>query len=96
LAERISLEELHDAWMAITPLCYVDHYARSDRKSLFIYGTCDTTFLPEYSEAMIEQIRLRRIPHKVVVLPCGHYTLGEFPFKFIDGYHISAFLLRSL
>jgi hypothetical protein len=45
---------------------------------------------------MIKQIRLRRIPYKVVALPCGHYTPGEVPFKFFDGYHISAFLLKSL
>jgi hypothetical protein len=96
LEGRISLEELREAWMAITPLCYVDHYARNERKSLFIYGTCDTTFLPEYSTAMIEQIRRRQIPHKVVALPCGHYTLGEVPFKFIDGYLISSFLAKSL
>ncbi len=96
LAGRISLEELRDCWMSITPLCYVDQYARSIRKSLFIYGKCDTTFLPHYSEAMLEQIRLRNIPHRVVALPCGHYTLGEVPFKFIDGYHICSFLLRSL
>ncbi len=95
-AGRIDLTELRDAWMAITPLCYVDHYAKSHRKSLFIYGSYDTTFLPEYSEAMLEEIRRKQIPHKVVVLPCGHYTLGEVPFKFIDGYHICAFLLRSL
>lgn len=96
LAGRISLEELRESWLSISPFCYVDHYARSDRKSLFIYGTCDTTFLPQYSEAMIEQIRLRKIAHRVVALPCGHYTLGETPFKFIDGYHICSFLLRSL
>jgi hypothetical protein len=45
---------------------------------------------------MIEQIRRRQIHHKVVALPCGHYTLGETPFKFIDGYYISSFLLKSL
>jgi len=33
---------------------------------------------------------------KVVELPCGHYTLGESPFKFIDGYQICSFLLRNL
>jgi hypothetical protein len=96
LEGRISLDELRDAWMAITPACYIDDYARSERQSLFIYGTCDTTFLPEFSEAMIERVRERGIPHKVVVLPCGHYTLGEVPFKFIDGYQICSFLLKSL
>ena len=33
---------------------------------------------------------------KVVVLPCGHYTMGESPFKFMDGYHIINFLKRNL
>jgi hypothetical protein len=92
----IELDQLRDAWMAITPLSYVDRYAQSDKSSLFIYGTCDTTFLPKYSEAMIEQMRLRRVPHKVVVLPCGHYTLGEAPFKYLDAYHICSFMLKSL
>ena len=45
---------------------------------------------------MVEQIRMRRIHNKVVALPCGHYTLGEAPFKYIDGYHICSFLLKSL
>jgi hypothetical protein len=93
---RIGLEQLRVSWEAITPRTYIDRYAAMEKKSLFIYGTCDTTFLPEYSEAMIEEARRRRLAHKVVVLPCGHYTLGKAPFKFVDGYQICAFLLRSL
>jgi hypothetical protein len=30
------------------------------------------------------------------VMPCGHYTLGESPFKFVVGYQICAFLKRNL
>ncbi len=93
---HISLDQLRDAWKVITPLSYVDRYAQYQRQSLFIYGNYDTTFLPEYSRAMIEQVRLRKIPCKLVVLPCGHYTLGETPFKYIDGYHICSFLLKTL
>jgi hypothetical protein len=93
---RIDLEQLRGAWKAITPLSYVDHYACQTKKSLFIYGTYDTTFLPVYSRAMIDAVRERRIPFTVKVLPCGHYTLGETPFKFIDGYYICSFLLKSL
>ncbi len=93
---HISLSELRDAWRAITPLTYVDRFTKRAKKSLFIYGTCDTTFLPEYSRAMIDQMRLRQADHKVVVLPCGHYTLGEMPFKFIDGYQICSFLLKAM
>jgi hypothetical protein len=96
LEGNISLAQLRDAWKAIAPLSYVNRYAQYERESLFIYGTCDTTFLPEFSEAMIEQVRLRKIPYKLVVLPCGHYTLGETPFKYIDGYHICSFLMKTL
>jgi hypothetical protein len=97
LEGRIPLERLRAAWLSITPLSYLDLYAQhADKRSLFIYGTCDTTFLPEYSVAMIEEARSRGIPHRVVVLPCGHYTLGETPFKFIDGYQICSFLLKNL
>ncbi len=82
--------------MAITPLSYVDQYARYPKKSLFIYASYDTTFLPEYSEDMLEAIRLRDLDHKVVVLPCGHHTAGKTPYKYMDAYHILSFLKSTL
>jgi len=29
------------------------------------------------------------------VLPCGHYTTGETPYKFIDGWYLSWFVYRA-
>jgi len=26
------------------------------------------------------------------VLPCGHYTMGETPFKYMDGFQLANFL----
>lgn len=92
----ISLEQLRACWKVISPATYIDRLADDRKQSLFLYGACDTTFLPEFSKEMIREVRRRRIPHKVVVLPCGHYTMGESPFKFIDGYQICSFLLKSL
>jgi hypothetical protein len=92
----IDLDRLRASWKAITPLNFVDAYARFPKKSLFIYANYDTTFLPAYSRAMLEQVRLRELEHEVVVLPCGHYTMGRSPFRYVDGYYICAFLLRSL
>jgi len=92
----IDLEQLRASWLAITPLSFVDHYARFPKQSLFIYANYDTTFLPAYSRAMLEEVRLRELEHEVVVLPCGHYTMGRTPFRYLDGYHICSFLLRSL
>ena len=31
----------------------------------------------------------RPIPTEVAVLPCGHYSTGKAPFKFLDGYYLA-------
>jgi hypothetical protein len=93
---EIDLERLREVWMAISPANYMDHYMRWPKKSKFIYATYDTTFLPELSRSIIRQIENHGIDHQVAVLPCGHYTLGETPYKFIDGYPICSFLKRNL
>jgi hypothetical protein len=93
---HVTLEQLRDAWMAISPPHYIDRYSRLNKKTLFIYTRYDTTFPTHLSEQVIRKARELGFDHKAVVLPCGHYTLGETPFKFIDGYHICTFLKRHL
>ncbi|HLJ49973.1 MAG TPA: alpha/beta hydrolase family protein [Bryobacteraceae bacterium] len=93
---NIDLEQLRDCWRAISPVSYLDKLAANKSRSLFIYTEYDTTFLPSLSRDIIARIGEQGIEHKVVVLPCGHYTMGETPFKFVDGYHICNFLKRTL
>lgn len=93
---RIDLEKLRACWKVIAPASYLDRLAENRSRSLFIYGRCDTTFPPQFSEQMLQEVRRRGIPHKSVALPCGHYTLGESPFKFIDAYQICTFLRKWL
>jgi hypothetical protein len=69
LEGRISLEQLRECWEVITPRTYLDRYAAQEKKALFIYGSCDTTFLPSYSEEMIEQVRSRKVDYKLVETP---------------------------
>lgn len=96
LESAITLEQLRETWMVISPPNYIERYATLKKKSLFIYARYDTTFPVHFSEQVIEKARELRLDHKVVVLPCGHYTTGETPFKFLDGYHICSFLKRNL
>jgi hypothetical protein len=35
------------------------------------------------------------VRHEVRVLPCGHYTTGETPYKFIDGWYMGSFIHRA-
>ena len=96
LEKHVDLELLRDSWRAISPVSYLEKFASRKHKTLFIYAEYDTTFPPELSRDIIAKVRRHGLDHKVVVLPCGHYTLGETPFKFIDGYHICSFVKRHL
>lgn len=93
---NLDIHGLRDVWQSISPANYLEHFKRWPKRSKFIYATYDTTFLPDLSRAIIDQIQTAGIDNEVVVLPCGHYTLGEAPFKFIDGYHICSYLKRWL
>ncbi len=97
LESRVTLEELRECWGAISPINYLDRFAAKEgTKSRLIYTTYDTTFLPELSRDIVGRLRGLGVDMDVVVLPCGHYTLGESPFKFIDGFKICSYLKRNL
>jgi hypothetical protein len=96
LEEEIDIDRLRQVWNVVSPIHYMDHFGRWPKKSKFIYATYDTTFLPGLSEEVVARIRAHAIDNELVVMPCGHYTLGETPFKFIDGYHICSFLKKWL
>jgi len=91
LEPQIDLERLRGLWSAISPMSYFDQFSRWPKKSLIIYAKYDLTFLPEFSRQVAEQFARHNLDHKVVVLPCGHYTTGEAPYKYVDGWHIASF-----
>jgi hypothetical protein len=92
----ISLESLRQAWAAISPPSYMDKFAARPKKSLVIYARYDLTFPAHFSEEVVAEFTRRGVDFKAVCLPCGHYTTGETPFKFLDGYHIVNFLVSWL
>jgi dienelactone hydrolase len=92
LERDIDQQRLRRAWMAISPIAYVDKFARWPKKSLLIYATYDLTFLPVYSHQFIDEFARRGLPHQVSVLPCGHYTTAEAPFKYLDACYMASFL----
>jgi len=73
-------------------MSYFRQFARWPRKSLIIYAKYDLTFLPQFSRQVVEEFQRYALDHKVVALPCGHYTLGEAPYKYMDGWRLAAFM----
>jgi dienelactone hydrolase len=92
LEPQIDLERLRNLWGAISPMSYFQQFARWPKKSLIVYAKYDMTFLPEFSRRVVEEFSRYRLDHKVAVLPCGHYTTGETPYKYLDGWHLASFL----
>jgi len=95
LESEIDLERLRDLWRAVSPMSYFQQYARWPKRSLIIYARYDLTFLPEFSREVVRQFENHRLSHKAVVLPCGHYTTGETPYKYMDGWQITNFLRNA-
>ncbi len=92
IEQQIDLEELRNVWLAISPMSFFDQYSRWPKKSLIIYAAYDLTFLPEFSREIVAEFERHRLDYKVAVLPCGHYTTGETPYKYMDGWHLLSFL----
>lgn len=93
---QITLEKLRAVWDCLSPVHYMDRFAAMPKRSFFLYAIYDTTFPPEFSRQVVSDLQRRNLQHKLIVMPCGHYTLGEAPFKFVAGYQICSFLKRNL
>ena len=92
MESQVTLETLRNSWLAVSPMAYFDKFSRWPRKSLIIYAKYDLTFLPELSHQVVEEFERYELDHKLVVLPCGHYTMGEAPYSYLDGWHLASFL----
>jgi dienelactone hydrolase len=92
LESQIDADRLRQLWAAISPMSYFEQFARWPKKSLIVYAKYDLTFLPEFSHEVLRQFARHRLDHKVVELPCGHYTTGETPYKFMDGWQLASFM----
>jgi dienelactone hydrolase len=92
LETEIDLDRLRRMWLAVSPMSYFNQFSRWPRKSLIIYAKYDLTFLPELSRDVVDEFERRGLDHKVVALPCGHYTMGEAPYNYMDGWHLASFL----
>jgi hypothetical protein len=91
---HIELDLLRDLWKPISPRWYLERVR--NRQTLLVYARYDLTFPVDLSEDLVREFRELGIPHEVAVLPCGHYSSGKTPFKFLDGWILTRFLKRAL
>ncbi len=91
---------LRELWSAISPCSYYDKIVSSesggpDKRVLMVYANYDLTFPKEYSLMVVEAFKRIGLNFEVRVLPCGHYTTGETPYQYIDGWYLGSFVYRA-
>jgi hypothetical protein len=88
--------ELRHYWSVISPASFLHRMRGREMRSLLVWARHDSSFLPVYSQQVLETFRRLDLPHEVFTLPCGHYTTGQFPFNWMDGLAMCRFAARNL
>jgi hypothetical protein len=96
LENHISLEDLREIWMPISPRAHFAKLAGTGQRALLIHARYDTSFLPRFSRQAVEEFQQLGIPHAALQMPCGHYSSGQFPFNITLGLFMCAYLRRML
>jgi dienelactone hydrolase len=96
----LTQERVRALWAAVSPVSFYEQFRGLEangpgKNVLVIYANYDLTFPREYSLQVVEAFRRSGLRHEVRVLPCGHYTTGETPYKFIDGWYMGSFVHRA-
>jgi dienelactone hydrolase len=91
---HITLEQLRELWQPISPYAYLER--QWPAHSLLVYASYDLTFPVDLSRTLVNAYKERGIAHDVAVLPCGHYSSGRAPFKFLDAWMLIRYLRRQL
>lgn len=96
----LTQERLRALWSAVSPVNFYDKFAGAaaagpEKKVLLVYADYDLTFPKQYSLEVVKAFQKHRMNFRARVLPCGHYTTGETPYKFIDGWYLGSFVWRA-
>jgi dienelactone hydrolase len=96
----LTQDRVRGLWAAASPCYYYPKFAGPQaggpqKKVLLVYANYDLTFPKEYSLQVVEAFRHHGLDFEPHVLPCGHYTTGETPYKFIDGWYLGWFVYRA-
>jgi dienelactone hydrolase len=91
----LTQERLNRLWAAVSPISYMKKFAADPKKVLLVHATYDLSFLPQYSREVVEYFEEYGLDFTSKVLPCGHYTTGETPYKYMDGWYLGSFVYQA-
>jgi len=96
----LNQDQVRQIFSIVSPTSYMDRFAKTSspahpRRTLVVHATYDLTFPLEYSLEVLKNFDALNIDYVSKVLPCGHYTTGETPYKYLDGWYLGSFIYSS-
>jgi hypothetical protein len=88
--------EVRQLFLAVSPMAFMEKFAAApDRRTLVVHAKYDLTFIEEFSLDVLKNFNHHRVNYVSKVLPCGHYTTGETPYKYMDAWYLSSFIHKA-
>ena len=88
----LTQNEVRQIFRAVSPAAYMERFAANRKRCLVVHATYDLTFLREFSMDVLRSFDRYGVDYVSRVLPCGHYTTGETPYKYLDGWYLGSFV----
>jgi len=88
----LTQNQTREIFTGISPMSYMERFAANPKRVLVVHATYDLTFLREFSLDVLANFERHGVDYVSKVLPCGHYTTGETPYKYIDGWYLGSFV----
>jgi Alpha/beta hydrolase domain containing 18 len=100
----LTQDEVRAMFAGVSPMSFMEEFAATGaarevgdlpRRTLVVYAPYDLTFVVKYSREVLVNFDKHGVDYVAKVLPCGHYTTGETPYKYLDGWYLGSFIWRS-
>jgi dienelactone hydrolase len=93
--EGLTQDDVRKVFTSVSPMSYMDRFAANPKRVLVVHATYDLTFIREFSLDVLKNFDRTGVDYVSKVLPCGHYTTGETPYKYIDGWYLGSFVYHA-
>jgi hypothetical protein len=91
----LTQDQVREIFAIVSPMSYMERFAANPKRSLVVHAAYDLTFPLQFSLDVLKNFNALNIDYISKVLPCGHYTTGETPYKYIDGWYLGSFVYKS-
>ena len=98
LENRITSEDLRKCWALNSPQFFVSQLVLNNKnlKFFIMAGKYDSTFELGLTLKIFDELDKFGFHYRKMVLPCGHYSLGNYWFKYIDAFQLGKFFIKTL